>query len=174
MGINRNMPKVVVSGPTWYGRLDIKELWMTKGRGHNKVTVSFLQKEDLVGEALQTELVALQLQSGVSWPILSRNGDLVCKYIPKCHASHTWAYNDKYNLSIEYKEDQWILPQCKHDKFIMEENAKLPIIKAPDLKYIQQCQIYHPHQHCNKLRHHTSPMGQRTELTTQDLPPTST
>jgi len=31
MGINRNMPKVVVSGPTTYGGLDIRELWTIQG-----------------------------------------------------------------------------------------------------------------------------------------------
>jgi len=52
MGINQNMPKAVVSGPTRYGGLDIRELWTIQGGGHNKVTVSFLCKEDLVGKAI--------------------------------------------------------------------------------------------------------------------------
>jgi len=86
MGINRNMPKAVVSGPTRYGGLDIRELWTIQGGGHNKATVSSLRKEDLVGEALRTEMAALQLQAGVSWPVLSRNGEHVRKYIPECHA----------------------------------------------------------------------------------------
>jgi len=131
-----------VSGPTRYRGLDIKELWTIQGGGHNKATVSFLRKEDLVGEALQTKLAALQLQAGVSWPVLSRNGHHVRKYVPKCHASHTWAFNDKYDLTIDYDEDPWVLPQCEHDQFIMEEMAKLPDIKARDLKYIQRCRIF--------------------------------
>jgi len=74
------------------------------------------------------EMAALQLQAGVSWPVLSRKGGEVLKYVPQCHASHTWAFNDKYDLSIDYEEDPWTLPQCEHDKFIMEEVAKLPDI----------------------------------------------
>jgi len=43
---------------------------------------------------------------------------------------------------IEYDEEPWLLHQHEHDKFIMEEMAKLPGIKALDLKYVQQCQLY--------------------------------
>jgi len=82
-------------------------------------------------------MAALQLQAGVSWPVLSRDGKQVQKYVPACHATHTWKFNDEYDLSIEYDEEPWLYHQCKNDKFIMEEMARLPGIKAIDLKYVQ-------------------------------------
>jgi len=77
MGINRNIPKVVISGPTRYGGLNIQELWMTQGGRHNKLTVSFLHKDDIISATQWAEVAALQLQARVSWPILSRDGKQV-------------------------------------------------------------------------------------------------
>jgi len=48
-------------------------------------------------------------------------------------------FNNEYDLMIEYEEEPWHFHQHENDKFIMEEMAKLPEIKALDLKYVQQC-----------------------------------
>jgi len=82
MGINRNMPKAVISGPPWYGGLDIRELWMTQGGGHNKFTVSFLRKEDIIRAMLCAEMAALQATPG--WSVLASTMQRWKASLPVC------------------------------------------------------------------------------------------
>jgi len=139
MGINRNMPKAVVSGPTRYGGLDIRELWTITGWRPQQSNCQLPPKRRPSRRSPPNRNGSTAAASRCILARPQQNGEHDRKYVPKFHASHTWAFNDKYDLSIEYEEDPWILPQHEHDKFIMEEVAKLPNIKACDLKYIQRC-----------------------------------
>ena len=100
MGINQKTPAAVRSGPELYGGMDKREIWTAQGSGHDKVLISFLRKQDTVGQQLDIELRTLQLQAGVSWNVLSREGAMVRKYVDHCWATQTWEFNDKYDLSL--------------------------------------------------------------------------
>ena len=71
----------------------------------------------------------LQPQVGVSWPMMSHNGDLVWQYITEGWAMHMWEFNGTYNLSVRCEETLWLLPQQGGNKFIMEEIGNLNGIK---------------------------------------------
>ncbi len=47
-------------------------------------------------------------------------------YVDHCWASHLWEFNDRYDLNIHREDKPWLLPQRKHDQFIMEALAALP------------------------------------------------
>jgi hypothetical protein len=55
----------------------VLELWPIQGSGKNKLLIGHLRKTDIVGDNLQVELDCLQLQAGVSWDVLSREGTLI-------------------------------------------------------------------------------------------------
>ena len=142
MGINNKTPKAVRSGPFLYAGMDKHEVWTTQGTGHDKMLISHLRKDDVVGDNLDRNLDILQLQAGVSWPVLSRNGDQVRSYTPPCWASHTWAFNDMYDLTVHREVEPWLQPQRENDRFIMEELANVPNITSKELKYVQRCRLY--------------------------------
>jgi hypothetical protein len=35
-------------------------------------------------------------------------------------------FNDRYGLTVKQEDKAWLLPQCKHDQFIMEAFLNLP------------------------------------------------
>ena len=107
-----------------------------------KRCIGHLRKNDLVGETLAIEIDNLQLQAGVPWPVLSRDGTIVRQYVDQCWVSHTWAYNDEYNLTVRREEAPWLLPQRTGDRFIMEAIADMNETKAIDLKYAQRCRLF--------------------------------
>jgi hypothetical protein len=77
MGINRSTPTEVRSGPALYASMSVSELWPLQGSTKNKLLIGHLQKSDNVGTNLQVELDCLQLQAGVSWDVLSREGTMI-------------------------------------------------------------------------------------------------
>jgi hypothetical protein len=56
MGINWSTPHTVQSGTAMYGGMDKRELWTSQGSGHNKLLVSYLCKNDTIGEQLNIKL----------------------------------------------------------------------------------------------------------------------
>jgi hypothetical protein len=100
MGINRSTPREVHSGPSLYAGMVVLELWPIQGSSKNKLLISHLRKTNIVGDNLQVELDCLQLQAGISWDILSREGTLIRPYVDKCWTSHLWEINDCYGLTV--------------------------------------------------------------------------
>ena len=84
----------------------------------------------------------LQLQAGVSWPVLSQNGLQQRKYIDPCYLTHLWKFLDDINAHIQFDFDQWLFPQQQQDSFIMETLAQLPGITKTELVHAQRCHLY--------------------------------
>ena len=111
MGINQNTATKVCSGPAIYAGMEVPELWPIQGASKNRLMIGHLCKTDIVGNNLQVKLNCLQLQAGMLWSILSRNGSLVCQYVDHCWARHLWEFNDEYSLTIHQDDKPWLLPQ---------------------------------------------------------------
>jgi hypothetical protein len=77
MRINRSTPTEVQSGLALYAGMSVSKLWPLQGSTKNKLLIGHLRKSDNVGTNLQVELDCLQLQTGVSWDILSREGTMI-------------------------------------------------------------------------------------------------
>jgi hypothetical protein len=139
MGINRSTPTEVRSGPSLYAGMSVSELWPIQGTSKNKLLIGHLQKTDVVGDNLWVELDCLQLQAGVSWDVLSREGTLIHKYINKCWVLHLWEFNDQYGLTLRRENKAWLRLQCEHNQFIMEALTDLPESTSKRLCGAQCC-----------------------------------
>jgi hypothetical protein len=95
------MPTELCSGLALYACMSVSELWPLQGSTKNKLLIGHLQKSDIVGTDLQVELDCLQLQAGVLWDILSREGTMIRKYVDKCWTSHLWEFNDRYGQAVK-------------------------------------------------------------------------
>jgi hypothetical protein len=143
MGINQTTSTAVQHGPPHLGGMDVFVLDTAQGIHQTKMIIAHLrQQDDEVGNMLSISLDHLQLQAGVSWPVLSQPGHLQCHYIYKCYLSMTWEFLDDIDTTIGTDKQNWIVPQCISDSFIMEELSTLPRIKPIDLTHAQQCQLY--------------------------------
>jgi hypothetical protein len=67
---------------------------------------------------------------------------LIRKYVNKCWVSHLWEFNDKYGLTVQREEKAWLLPQHKHDQFIMEAITDLPAANLKRLHGAQCCRLF--------------------------------
>jgi hypothetical protein len=143
MGINRSTPTEVQSGPALYAGMSVSKLWPLQGSTKNKLLIGHLRKSDNVGTNLQVELDCLQLQAGVLWDVLSREGTMIRKYVDKkCWTSHLWEFNDRYGLTVKREDKAWLLPQREHDQFIMEALTNLPAATSKRLRGAQCCQLF--------------------------------
>jgi hypothetical protein len=142
MGINRSTPTEVRYGLALYASMSISELWPLQGSTKNKLLIGHLQKSDNVGTNLQVELDCLQLQAGVSWDVLSREGTMIRKYVNKCWTSHLWEFNDRYVLTVKQEDKAWLLPQREHDQFIMEALTNIPAATSKRLRGAQGCSLF--------------------------------
>ena len=113
-----------------------------QGMMATKMILSHAHKDDEVGKMLQISYDNLQLQAGVSWPVLSQNGHQQRKYVDACYITNLWEFLDAFNASIRFDFDQWLSPQRQNDSFIMEVIAKIPGITTTDLVHAQRCQLY--------------------------------
>ena len=102
-----------------------------------KMVLSHTQKDDEVGKLLHISHDHLQLQAGVSWPVLSQNGLQQRKYVDPCYLTHLWEFLDDIDANIRFDFDQWLFPQWQKDSFIMEALAQLPGITMNELVHAQ-------------------------------------
>ena len=69
-------------------------------------------------------------------------GHLQRKYVDKCFLTQTWEFLDSINCTVHHEPDRWLHPQCKGDRFIMEELSHVPGIKPINLVHAQRCRLY--------------------------------
>jgi hypothetical protein len=125
--------------------MEVPDMRNTQGTGANKMMTGHLRKEDTVGKTISNSLDALQIHAGTSWPVLSRDGTQVLRYVEgtdKTWATNLWKFNDQHEYMIRQNHRPWLLAQCEHDSFIMEKIAALPGINNTKLKAVQRCQLY--------------------------------
>jgi hypothetical protein len=102
-----------------------------------KMVFSHIRQNDEVGKMLNISREHLQLQAGVSWPVLSQDGTQQRKYVDLCYLTHLWDYLDDINTHLQFDFDQWLYPQQQHDTFIMERISQSPGITKTDLVHAQ-------------------------------------
>ena len=142
MGINQMTPTAIRHGPPHLGGMDIFRLETEQGVHHTKLVIGHFRKEDEVGHMLHISLDHLQLQAGVSWPVLSQPGHIQRTYIDPCYLSHTWEFLDGIDSHLRIETTAWLRPQRQGDSFIMEDIAALPGITTTELVHAQRCRLY--------------------------------
>jgi hypothetical protein len=111
MGINQMTPTAIRHGPPHLGGMDIFRLDTEQGIQHTKLIITHFPKEDEVGKLLHISLDHLQLQAGVSWPVLSQPGHAQWMYIDPCYLSHTWDFLDSIDSQLCIETPAWIRHQ---------------------------------------------------------------
>jgi hypothetical protein len=111
MGINHSTATAVRHGPFDLGGMDIFSLNMEQGIQHTKMLLSHVRKQDQVRRMIGISLDHLQLQAGISWPVLSQNGSKQWKYVDQCYLTNTWEFLDSIDAHIHFEPDQWLYPQ---------------------------------------------------------------
>jgi hypothetical protein len=145
MGINKSTRTEVRVRPAIYTGMEVPEVRTTQAAGANKMHISHLQKNDIVGKSIMTSIDCLQPHAGTSWPVLSQDGTIVRKYVigtDRSWAMHLWEFNDQHNLSIKITNSPWLWIQRVHDSFIMDHTVALLDISTTELKAVQQCRVF--------------------------------
>ena len=86
-------------------------------------------KNDNIGSLLKISRDHLQLQAGVSWPVMSRPGHQQQKYVDKCYLSNLWQFLDSNQIHLHFEHDNWMYPQRQGDIFIMEQLSNYQIYR---------------------------------------------
>ncbi len=51
-------------------------------------------------------------------------------------------FNDRYGLTVKQEDKAWLLPQCKHDQFIMKAITNLPAATSKRMLGAQCCHLF--------------------------------
>ena len=100
MGINCATATAIQHGPLHLGGFDIFNLATEQGMMATKMVLSHTRKDDEVSKMLHISHDHLQLQAGVSWPVLSQNGHQQRKYIDPCYLTNLWEFLDEIDANI--------------------------------------------------------------------------
>jgi hypothetical protein len=84
----------------------------------------------------------LQLQAGVSWPIMSQPGHTQRSYVDNSYLTHTWDFLNWAKTHLAFENSLTLLPQRQCDQFLMEEFARHPDITSTELKHAQHCRLH--------------------------------
>ena len=138
-GYNRHFPREVVYGPTKYGGLQWESLRSLQIVEKLKFFLLHARREDKLGHLLQILVETVQLQSGLSQPILDTTIDW------QLWVEKTWLNNVKEGLdqiqgSISTNHNTPKL-QRKFDRALMEIFSSWGI-KKTDMESLNRCRIY--------------------------------
>jgi hypothetical protein len=122
--------------------MDIFSLATEQGVHQTKMLISHVRKQDHIGKMIGISLDHLQLQAGVSWPVLSQLGATQRRYVDPCFLTKTWEFLDSIGTHIRFDTDEWLCPQRTGDVFIMEQLATLHRLKPADLVHAQRCRLF--------------------------------
>jgi hypothetical protein len=142
MGINRTTATAVRHGPLQLGGMDVFNLETEQGVTHTNLVISHLRKNDEVGQMLHISIDHLQLQAGVSWPVLSQPGHIQRRYVDPCYMANTWEFLDSTHSHLQLELPPLLLPQRQGDSFLMETFATFPDITPTQLIHAQRCRLH--------------------------------
>ena len=124
IGYNRKMPLAIIHGPTNNGGLGLLHVEYEQGLLHAVILLRHLRLPftDLLHRQLYITLCDLQIESGITTPVLSFPApmDELQHYLLPSWLKTTWVYLHSLEISLSYDHLPFLRPQRSNDMFIME------------------------------------------------------
>ena len=145
LGINRNMPRVVLFGPSSIGGRQLTDLRVEQPARNFYATLGHLRRGDKVAALLMATVRDLQIETGISEPVLTVNPES----FPYITTNTRWGYT--WNMAWEHKlkiviHDMWTpTKRYTNDRNIMEvaiKDVKYQGKNSYKLQTINQCRMY--------------------------------
>jgi len=143
-GFNRAMPLAIRYGPTEYGGQAIQQVADIQGSSKILILIDHLRVNDDAGIDMRIQLSVLQLESGLTQPVLEAPYNHASKYITRTWMSVIWEHLDKHGLQLHVPDCWCPQPQRLNDCSIMEMAGAAfgTGRKYRELQQIQACRIY--------------------------------
>ena len=145
MGLNRNMPRAIIYGPTELGGRGLMDLRIEQKVHQWETTIGHLRREDRVGKGLMITLNDHQCYIGSGKPFLQLNPDTYGYGDQNTRWRYTWKMLWEAKLTTKIY-NQWV-PKGRNedDVNIMDvavRDSELIGKKWPMLEHINSCRLY--------------------------------
>jgi len=143
-GFNRAMPLAIRHGPTEYGGQGIQQILDTQGALKILCFIEHTRANDDAGIDMIIQLSAMQLEAGISQPVLEADFTKASKYITRTWLSMLWEHLHRHNLQLHVPEAWCPKPQRINDCTIMDIAGDTfgSGRRHRDLEIIQSCRIF--------------------------------
>jgi hypothetical protein len=152
LGFNRNTAHRDLYGPSQYGGLGFRDLFVEQGIGQEEMLVRYLRVISTQGTIMRITLSWWELVAGVSFPLLEAPSHL----IP--HLGPHWLSTLRYLLTmtnallhIEGFTETLPPPLRENDDAIMDVIVSLSNVSKPDLRAYSRCNIYYGVTHLSEI-----------------------
>jgi len=139
--LNCHIPRVVLFGPSWYGGLEIPELYTDQGIGQLKLLFGHTKLHDQVGQQILCILSELQLFIGSSSPVLSLPFKVYGQWVGEYWLVSIWRHMSQIGFTLEVENAWRPSLSCQHDIAIMDAAMQYNFT-AQQLKQINFCRMY--------------------------------
>jgi hypothetical protein len=143
LGFNRNTAHRVVYGPSRYGGLGFRGLFVEQGIGQVEMLVWHLRANSTQGTLIRITLAWWQLVVGVSHPLLEST-NLSIPHLAPNWLSSMRSFLDQMDASIHIDGAKEMLPMPlrENDASIMDVILSLPDVSKSHLRAFNRCRIY--------------------------------
>ena len=143
MGFNRNTSRAIIYGPIEHGGgLGHGDTETLQGQAHLDLFLSHIRQRDQTGNVLRISLDTLNLFLGLPKYPMTYDFDEVKQYCEPIWLTNTWEFLSSIDGKVLFTNDDTLKPQCKHDRFLMDEFRRLPGIGSTELRRLNQCRLY--------------------------------
>ena len=119
MGINKNFPRAAAFGPIEFGGLALFDLHTEQGVLHIKTLMEHVYHCTKTGKLILIAVSHLQMESGISQPILTNLVQPI-PYITPCWITSLREFLYFHNIALEFADGWNHRLTRKHDRFIMD------------------------------------------------------
>ena len=140
MGINKNFPRAAAFGPIEFGGLALFDLHTEQGVLQIKMLMEHVYHSTETGKLIMIEISHLQMESGISQPILTNLLQSI-PYITPCWITSLRDFLYIHNISLEFTDGWNHRLTRQHDRFIMDVLANKNYT-AIELRHINAVRLH--------------------------------
>jgi hypothetical protein len=142
-GFNCNTSHRVVFGPSWYGGLGFRDLFVEQGISQVELLISYLRAASPQGQLFRIAIAWWQLVVSVSYPLLQRPNTVI-PYLEPNWLSALRRFLAETDAAVHIDKITSNLPQQLHegDQCIMEVILALPAVSRSQLRAFKRCRLF--------------------------------
>ena len=145
LGVNRNMPRVVLFGPVQYGGRQLTDLRIEQPVLNLKATIGHMRRRDKMAKMLLATMRDLQIECGREVPFFQLDPNEHEYVTDSTRWLYTWKMAKEFNIQIKVAQ-HWIpTPKFVNDGNIMKKAIEDPHYQGKNkykLVTINQCRLY--------------------------------
>jgi len=142
LGTCRNIPKAIRYAPTTFQGLGLPNIYVEQGGAQLRYLLMHGSIPSFLGDAYRSSLEQLQLEIGVSEPVLETSFARYGHLATDCLLKSIWEFSWKHQIEIRGTETPLPMLQRESDGFLMELITTEPSMSRRELLGFNRCRLH--------------------------------